>query len=94
MAVVIRLQRTGKPHQASFRLVAIEKSRGPHGTPIEVLGNYNPKASKIKEKVQVSSERVDRWIKAGARPSPTVESLLKALGKAARPQPAAAPKGP
>ena len=38
MAVVIRLQRTGKPKQAYFRVVAIEKGRGAAGKPIGSSG--------------------------------------------------------
>jgi len=81
MAVSIRLQRTGKPHQAYYRLVAIEKGRGQHGKPIEILGSYNPRGAKIKDKLQVDSERVEYWMKNGARASETVTALLKSLQK-------------
>ncbi|PIS47146.1 MAG: 30S ribosomal protein S16 [Elusimicrobia bacterium CG08_land_8_20_14_0_20_51_18] len=76
MAVVVRLQRGGKRVQPHYRIVAIEKSSGPKGPPLEVLGHYNPKADKPKDKVQVKLERVDHWIKNGAKPSETVRSLI------------------
>lgn len=82
MAVVIRLQRIGKPKQAYFRVVAIEKSRGPHGKPLEILGSYNPRAEKAKEKISVKQERVTHWIKNGAKASETVETLIKQAAKA------------
>lgn len=85
MAVVLRLQRIGKPHQAHFRIVAIDKRKGPQGPALEVLGSYNPKGEKAKEKVKLDPERVEHWLKAGAKPSPTVESLLKTAKKAAAP---------
>lgn len=77
MAVVIRLQRIGKPKQAYYRLVAVEKSRGPHGKPLEVLGHYNPRKEKSKEKAVLNQERVDYWLKVGAKPSETASSLIK-----------------
>ena len=90
MAVVLRLQRTGKPKQAHFRVVAIDKRRGPHGEPIEVLGFYNPRADKAGERVVLKGERVEHWLKNGAKPSETVESLIHTSKKAAAPAKAAA----
>ena len=83
MAVVIRLQRTGKPKQAYFRVVAIDKSRGQTGKPIEVLGSYNPRVEHAGKKVQIDKDRFDYWIKNGALPSPTVASLVAEAGKGA-----------
>ncbi|MFA6316543.1 MAG: 30S ribosomal protein S16 [Elusimicrobiota bacterium] len=77
MAVVIRLQRVGKPKQPYYRVVAIEKARGSVGRPIEILGSYNPRIEKQSEKVQFDAERYVHWIKVGARPSPTVAALMK-----------------
>lgn len=82
MAVALRLQRIGKPHQAYYRLVAIHRTRGPHGKPLEVLGSYNPRGEKTKDKVQFKLDRVDYWIKNGARASETVSSLVKSAQKA------------
>jgi len=83
MAVVIRLQRVGKPKQAHYRVVAIEKARGPHGEPLEILGSYNPRGDKAKDKMQVDQGRVEHWIKHGAKPSETVGHLLRRLAKGA-----------
>lgn len=82
MAVVLRLQRIGKRTQPHYRIVAIEKSSGPHGEPLEVVGHYNPKAGKDKEKVTINSEKVDRWVKNGAKPSETVGTLITRARKA------------
>lgn len=82
MAVVIRLQRTGKPKQAYYRVVAIEKSRGARGKPIEVLGSYDPRAEGAAKKVRLDTERFDRWVKNGAHPSETVAQLAAAAKKA------------
>ncbi|OGR52231.1 MAG: 30S ribosomal protein S16 [Elusimicrobia bacterium GWA2_62_23] len=83
MAVVLRLQRIGKRTQPHYRIVAIEKSSGPHGEPLEVVGHYNPKAAKDKEKVTINPEKVERWVKNGARPSETVGTLITRARKAA-----------
>jgi small subunit ribosomal protein S16 len=78
MAVAIRLQRIGKPHQPYYRVVAIDKRRGAHGKPLEILGSYDPSKEKKEEKVRLKSERVQYWIKNGAKPSETVAYLIKA----------------
>ena len=79
MAVVIRLQRTGKPKQAYYRVVAIEKSRGSFGKPLEVLGSYNPREEAAAKKVQLNRERYDAWIRNGALASETVAQLAASL---------------
>lgn len=85
MAVVIRLQRTGKPKQAYYRVVAIEKSRGSHGKPIEVLGSYDPRGETPAKKMQLRKDRYERWLKEGAQPSETVLHLVRASEKAGPP---------
>jgi small subunit ribosomal protein S16 len=82
MAVVLRLQRIGKRTQPHYRIVAVEKSRGPHGAPLEIIGHYNPKAEKDKEKVSFDMPRLERWMKAGAKPSETLGSLIVRAKKA------------
>ncbi|MBI5241288.1 MAG: 30S ribosomal protein S16 [Elusimicrobia bacterium] len=82
MSVVIRLQRTGKPKQAHYRVVAIEKSRGSTGKPIEVLGSYNPRGETIAKKLAVRQDRYEAWRKNGALPSVTVEKLMRQAQKA------------
>ncbi len=84
MAVVIRLQRTGKPHQAYYRVVAIEKTRGATGKPIEVLGSYDPRAESAGKKIQLKKDRYEHWVKVGALPSETVSHLVKAATKTAQ----------
>lgn len=83
MAVVIRLQRTGKPKQAYYRVVAIEKARGATGKPLEIIGSYNPRGEDAKTKLQIKSDRYESWIKNGALPSETVATLVKSASKKA-----------
>ena len=84
MAVVIRLQRTGKPHQPYYRVVAIEKARAASGKPVEILGTYNPREETAGKKVAIKKERYEHWIKVGAIPSETVATLYKAANKTAK----------
>jgi small subunit ribosomal protein S16 len=84
MAVVIRLQRTGKPHQPYYRVVAIEKARAASGKPVEILGSYNPREEIAGKKVVIKADRYEHWIKVGALPSPSVASLVKSAAKAAK----------
>jgi small subunit ribosomal protein S16 len=83
MAVVIRLQRTGKPHQPYYRVVAIEKTRAASGKPVEIIGTYNPRELTATKKVVIKKDRYEHWIKVGALPSETVETLVKSIAKAA-----------
>lgn len=76
MAVVLRLQRIGKRVQPHYRIVAIEKTSGPRAEPLEVIGHYDPKAEKDKQKVVINAEKLEYWQKNGAKPSETVASLI------------------
>ena len=68
----MRLQRIGKKHQPSFRLVVAEARSKMAGPPVEDLGSYNSftKAANFKK------DRVEYWVGAGARPTATVHNLL------------------
>ena len=81
MAVVIRLQRIGKPKQAYYRVVAIEKSRGATGKPLEVIGSYDPRQENVAKKVTLKQDRFAHWVKNVALPSETVATLVKRLNK-------------
>lgn len=76
--LTIRLSRTGKKRQPSFRLILQEKRSHPKGRAAEILGSYLPA---LKEKPLVlSRERLEYWLKVGARPSDSVATLLKKNG--------------
>jgi ribosomal protein S16 len=44
------------------------------------LGYYDPK--KGRDRLALDRERVEYWLKNGARPSPTVKSMIKRLSVA------------
>lgn len=74
--LVIRLQRVGKKHQASFRIVLQDSQWKPKGKSLELLGFYNPHS---KEK-QIQTERVKFWLERGAQPSATLHNMFVDLG--------------
>ncbi len=76
--VRIRFQREGKPGQAHFRLVAVDRRAKRDGRPIEVIGYYNPRLEK--DKLTVNEPRLKYWRQKGALPSDTVRSLLISSG--------------
>jgi small subunit ribosomal protein S16 len=70
--LAIKLQRIGKKHQPSYRVVVAEKRSKMAAPPVEDLGSYNPftKATTVKK------ERVLHWVKMGAQPTITANNLL------------------
>lgn len=68
----IRLSRTGKKHQPSYRLIVSDKRKDPWGTYLENLGTYNP----FKKIAQFKAERIKYWLSVGAKASSTVWNLL------------------
>jgi len=71
--LVIRLSRTGKKHQAYFRIAVADSRKTPTAKVVELLGNYDPHAKKL----TVNKERLDFYLKNGAQPSNSVAKLLK-----------------
>lgn len=70
--LVIRLQRIGKKHQPSYRVVVAERRSKLGGPPVEDLGSYNP----FTKKAVFKNERILHWLGVGAKPAPTVHNLL------------------
>lgn len=74
----IRLSRTGKNTQPTFRLVVQEHTAPIKGKFVEEIGYYRPTTPE--KPFNINSERVKYWISVGARPSDTVATLLKKQG--------------
>src|SRR3989344_2245862 len=74
--LMIRLQRVGRRHAPSYRVVVTEKASGPRaGKSVENLGHYDARLEKGKDFI-VKTERVKYWLSVGAQPSGTVHNLL------------------
>ena len=74
MSVTIRLSRHGGRKKPYYRVV-VSDSRSPRdGKFIEQVGSYDPKAA---SGIKLNQEKLDSWIKKGAKPSQTVSELMK-----------------
>ncbi len=70
----IRLQRVGRKHEPSFRLVLTDsKNSTKSGRYLENLGNYDARRG---EKSEFKSDRITYWVSKGAQLSGTVHNLL------------------
>lgn len=78
MPTTIRLQRTGRKKQASFRIVVTDKAIANNAPALETLGTYNPRTQPSLIKLNAVSAL--RWLHEGATPSDTVVSIFKKTG--------------
>ena len=69
----LRLKRLGRKRLPSYRLVVMENTCRRDGRPIEEVGYYDP----ILKKSQFDSEKIQKWLNYGAKPTQTVLALLK-----------------
>ena len=78
MAVKIRLRRMGQK-KAPFYRVVVADSRSPRdGRFIEEIGYYDP--TKEPSVVKIDTEKAQKWIENGAKPTETVAKILKTAG--------------
>ena len=70
--LVIRLQKVGKKHTATFRVVVTQKTAGPRRKYLELLGNLNRKT----KAVALNKDRILYWIGQGAQSSDSIHNLL------------------
>jgi small subunit ribosomal protein S16 len=64
-------------------MVVTEASARRDGRFVEVLGTYEPQASKPENELKVKLERVDYWKSVGAKPTDTAASLIRKARRAA-----------
>lgn len=76
--IKLRLRRMGAKKRPFYRIVAAEHSSPRDGRFIEVVGHYDPLTDP--PTIKVEAERAQHWLSVGAKPSPTVEGLLKRAG--------------
>ena len=73
--VKIRLKRVGAK-KAPFYHIVVADSRSPRdGKIIEQLGTYNPMVEP--SDIKLDKEKVEKWIKNGAKPTETVKALIE-----------------
>ena len=74
----IRLSRTGKKRQPSYRVVVAEKDAKRDGRVVERIGHYNPLTNPADFRIQ--EDRALYWLSVGAQPSDAVRVLLNKQG--------------
>ena len=72
--VAIRLRRAGSKKRPFFRVVVTDSRAARDSRFVEILGHYSPRSKPAV--VEVNKERVDYWIRRGARPSDSVRTLI------------------
>src|SRR5688500_13486091 len=78
--LAIRLRRTGSKKRPFFRVVVTDSRAARDSSFVEVLGFYNPRTKP--ESLTVKRDRLEHWLKAGARPSDTVRTLVDRMPEA------------
>ena len=72
--VKIRLTRTGRHFDPSYRIVVADSHYARDGRFIEQVGFYDPMNDEVDE------EKIMAWLNQGAQPSETVKSILSKKG--------------
>jgi small subunit ribosomal protein S16 len=73
--LIIRLRKMGSKKRPFFRLVVTDSRTARDSSFVEIVGHYNPRLKPAK--VEIDRERIDHWIRRGARLSDTVRTLMK-----------------
>jgi small subunit ribosomal protein S16 len=79
MSVKIRLSRHGAKKNPFYRIVVSDTRAPRDGRFIDLVGTYDPRADI--GGIKIDSEKIEKWIQKGARPTLIVSELIK---KAAR----------
>lgn len=70
---MIRLQRVGKKHDPSFRVLLTDsKNSTKSGKFIEILGHYDARGGKT----ELKKDRIKHWLSVGAKTSVTLHNIL------------------
>ena len=85
MATRIRLARAGSKKRPYYRIVIADVRAPRDGRFIERVGSYNPLLAKDSaERVVLNVERIEHWLKEGAKPTDRVLRFLDAAGLSKR----------
>jgi small subunit ribosomal protein S16 len=80
MAVVIRLKRMGRRNHPTYRIAVADSQRPTDGRTLENLGVYDPIHPRPEFREKINVERARHWLSVGAKPSHTVQDILKRAG--------------
>lgn len=74
----IRLKRTGRSGQPSYRIVVMESSNPRDGRTVDEIGIYNPRTEPTT--FDINTEVAKKWLKNGAQPTDTIAQYFVKLG--------------
>ena len=77
--VKIRLQRQGKKKAPFYHIVVADSRKARDGKIIEQIGTYDPMTNPAT--INLDKEKVEKWIKNGAKPTDTVKKLIENANK-------------
>lgn len=81
MAVRIRLTRKGRKKQPFYRIVVADSEAPRDGKFLDIVGTYDPMQNPAA--ITIDNEKLAGWMKKGAKPTETVESLIRKVGTGA-----------
>lgn len=74
--LAIKLQRIGRKHQPSYRVVVAEKKSKLKSPPVEDLGSY----STFTKVATINKDRATYWLGVGAQPTLVIHNLFVKQG--------------
>jgi len=73
----MRLQRTGRKNNPSYRVVVTDSRNAvSRGRSVDLIGSYDPKMGRV----QIDKDKATHWLSHGVQPSDTVYNMLIAQG--------------
>ena len=75
MAVHIRLTRKGRKKQPFYRIIVADSQAPRDGKFLDIVGTYDPMQNPAA--ISIDNEKLETWMKKGAKPTETVERLIK-----------------
>lgn len=82
--IMLRLRRTGKTKEPTFRVIVSDRRQDTVGTYLESLGSYNPRTSP--PTISLNTDRIRYWLSQGAQVSDTLHNLFVDQGILAQPK--------
>ena len=78
MAVTIRMARHGAKKRPFYRIIVTDSRAPRDGRRLDQVGTYDPTQNPAR--VVFQQEKLEHWLRRGARPSLTVSQLMKRSG--------------
>ncbi|HEB50292.1 MAG TPA: 30S ribosomal protein S16 [Desulfobulbus sp.] len=75
MAVRIRLTRKGRKKHPFYRIVVADSQAPRDGKFLDIVGTYDPMQDPAD--IKIDSDKLQAWMGKGAKPTTTVQSLIK-----------------